>query len=242
MVGLMSNNKDVTRRTVLGGAAAIAGVASLQIFADGASAANGNGQVAPSQLTAVPGSSGTVLLERNTAVAWLAMVAACKKATGVTMVVTSPDGGYRDLAMQKYLYDHPQGPVPIAAPGSSTHGWGTAIDIWNRQYSWLTANAAVFGFRQTFASEPWHWQYNGSPQPTPIASNPTAEENMSFSLVKDAQSPTIFACSTVTGKRVGIASPYHLSLLQRYKVNNTGDPMLVAELDIVASYLRQIAP
>lgn len=78
------------------------------------------------------------------------------------MVITSPDGGYRDLVQQQYRYDHPEGPVSIAPPGSSTHGFGTAVDIWNRQYTWLVAHADEYDFKQTFSSEPWHWQYTGS--------------------------------------------------------------------------------
>jgi hypothetical protein len=70
----------------------------------------------------------------------------------------------------------------------------------------------------------------------------TTEEDMSFSLVPDAQSSKIYACSLITGNRVWVSSPYHLTLLQRYKANNAGDKMLLAELDIVASYLTRINP
>lgn len=61
-----------------------------------------------------------------------------------------------------------------------------------------------------------------------------------FSFVKDAQSDTIYAVNLDTGKRVGIGSPTHKTLLERVRKNNADDPMLVIELDIVASYLALI--
>jgi LAS superfamily LD-carboxypeptidase LdcB len=66
-------------------------------------------------------------------------------------------------------------------PGCSRHHWGTDIDINNlepsyfkqgagkKEYDWLCANAATFGFYQTYTSkvngrqgyeeEAWHWSY-----------------------------------------------------------------------------------
>ena|GEM_PF-2661078 len=71
----------------------------------------------------------------------------------------------------------------------------------------------------------------------------TEEENPAmYSIVPDAQSPAQFVCSTITGRRHQIANPYHVTLLRRYKANDGGDKMLVAELDIVASYLQIINP
>lgn len=70
---------------------------------------------------------------------------------------------------------------------------------------------------------------------TPITN--TEESDMSISFVKDAQSATIFVCSVDNGRRRGIASPYHMQLLQRFRKNDGGDPMLQAELDVVRGYL-----
>jgi LAS superfamily LD-carboxypeptidase LdcB len=65
-------------------------------------------------------------------------------------------------------------------PGTSRHHWGTDLDINSvepeyfeteqgaREYAWLQANAAQFGFfqpytknpdRPGYADEPWHWSY-----------------------------------------------------------------------------------
>lgn len=69
-----------------------------------------------------------------------------------------------------------------AMPGTSRHHWGTDIDInsvdpayftspvGRKVYAWLAANAADFGFCQTYTpkgtdrplgheEEPWHWSY-----------------------------------------------------------------------------------
>lgn len=48
---------------------------------------------------------------------------------------------------------------------------------------------------------------------------------------------------SLTGQgRVRISSPYHVTLLQRARKNNSDDPMLPGELDIVTGYLRAINP
>lgn len=86
---------------------------------------------------------------------------------------------------------------------------------------------------------------------TPIPSIPTApavptvqpiEDYMSYSIVADASSATMYVVSLVSGNRAAIASPYHVQLLQRAKINNGADRMLVAELDIVHQYIAAINP
>lgn len=48
-----------------------------------------------------------------------------------------------------------------AVPGTSNHGWGTAIDLNvssnTAALNWLRKNAANFGFRN-IPREPWHWE------------------------------------------------------------------------------------
>lgn len=67
---------------------------------------------------------------------------------------------------------------PTATPGTSTHGWGLAIDVWDAsddllgcssvEFVWMQLNAPRFGwFHPTWAgcgqvsAEPWHWEYVG---------------------------------------------------------------------------------
>jgi hypothetical protein len=59
-----------------------------------------------------------------------------------------------------------------------------------------------------------------------------------ISFVKDARSATIWLVGPIG--YVGIRGEYHMSLLQRAQKNNANDPMLTAEMDIVASYLRTV--
>ena len=59
-----------------------------------------------------------------------------------------------------------------AAPGTSNHGWGLAVDfaeeldgdtqpesVSSKFVKWLIRNAATYGFSAEVQSEPWHWRY-----------------------------------------------------------------------------------
>ncbi|MGY1723169.1 NlpC/P60 family protein [Blastococcus sp. SYSU DS0533] len=64
-------------------------------------------------------------------------------------------------------------PALAATPGTSNHGWGLAVDLGggvhvahSPQWSWMTANAARFGWVQPEWArpggekpEPWHWEF-----------------------------------------------------------------------------------
>jgi D-alanyl-D-alanine carboxypeptidase len=61
------------------------------------------------------------------------------------------------------------GRTPVAVPGSSRHEAGLAIDFTtngrsirksDKEFSWLSANAAKYGF-QNLPSESWHWSVDG---------------------------------------------------------------------------------
>lgn len=101
-----------------------------------------------------------------------------KKWSGATLVdgknlsITIPDGLDRLKKILEYS----------AVPGTSRHHWGTDIDIngadvsyfeskkGKREYEWLTQNAPLFGFCQTYDlkgsarptgynEEKWHWSF-----------------------------------------------------------------------------------
>ena len=78
-------------------------------------------------------------------------------------------------------------PALAAAPGSSNHGWGVAVDLCDGierfgtpAHAWMLANAMRFGwFHPAWAEptgskpEPWHWEYAGAtaappPPPAPV--------------------------------------------------------------------------
>jgi len=67
---------------------------------------------------------------------------------------------------------------PTARPGTSNHGWGLAVDVWNAwnsilscsdpEFVWMQFNAPRFGWVNPAwarcgrgSQEPWHWEYVG---------------------------------------------------------------------------------
>lgn len=80
---------------------------------------------------------------------------------------------YRTVASQVTLFATK--PDLAAVPGTSNHGWGTAVDLCGGverfgtpQHEWMRANAPLYGwFHPSWAQpggsrpEPWHWEYGG---------------------------------------------------------------------------------
>lgn len=99
-----------------------------------------------------------------------AMSAAFAAAFGRPLCVTD---SYRAFGQQIVLYARKPGLA--AVPGTSNHGWGLALDLCGgvqsfatREFAWLAANAASFGWvHPPWAApgrgreEPWHWEYAG---------------------------------------------------------------------------------
>ncbi|SOE01206.1 NlpC/P60 family protein [Blastococcus haudaquaticus] len=94
--------------------------------------------------------------------------AAFTAAFGTRLCITD---SYRSLASQVSAFARK--PKLAAVPGTSNHGWALAVDLCgginvegSPQFTWMTANAARFGFVQPdWAApggekpEPWHWEY-----------------------------------------------------------------------------------
>lgn len=97
---------------------------------------------------------------------------------------TSAGDTYRSLAMQRagFLVRYQKEPIPgastrtwdgvkwylkpgnapMAAPGSSNHNLGIAVDIWSSsgdRLAWMLKNCARFGWSWEVQSEPWHIRY-----------------------------------------------------------------------------------
>jgi hypothetical protein len=80
---------------------------------------------------------------------------------------------YRPLAEQVRVYA--EKPTLAAHPGTSNHGWGTALDLCGGiqsfgtvQHAWMLAHAPLYGwFHPAWAEptgsrpEPWHWEFAG---------------------------------------------------------------------------------
>lgn len=135
-------------------------------------------------------------LNPTAAKAYLQMVDAAKK-EGITWGITD---SYRELKIQCNIldWDHFEktgkkrkiktSGTPVAFPGNSNHGWGSAVDLkvdkGDPAYEWLLCNSTKFGFSNPFIryksiktiimkddckalksqspSEPWHWEHTES--------------------------------------------------------------------------------
>lgn len=99
-------------------------------------------------------------VSKPTGHAFLKMQAAAD-AAGVKLSLTS---GFRTMAEQQHLYNCYQtgscnnGNI-AAAPGHSNHQSGFALDL--STSSWLTQNAARFGFTRAVPKEAWHYEFHG---------------------------------------------------------------------------------
>lgn len=118
----------------------------------------GNGRI-PSDALAPVGASGHRLWA-PAALAFGELTAAAAR-DGVRIGVTDSYRSYDaqvDVAARKGLYS--QGGL-AAAPGTSPHGWGLALDLDldDRAQAWMRANAGTYGFVEDTPREPWHWVY-----------------------------------------------------------------------------------
>jgi hypothetical protein len=124
-----------------------------------------NGRIPLDQLCPIT-ANGRLLLRCDAAQAFLAMDAAHTAELGRSIVVTD---AYRDLAGQVDV--HRRKPELAATPGTSTHGWGLAVDMavggWNGPtFRWLERNGPRFGWhhppwahKDGSKPEAWHWEY-----------------------------------------------------------------------------------
>ena len=121
-------------------------------------AAYGNGRVPSSALQQV-GTTGHRLWEP--AAQQLTRLIEDARRSGVHIGITDSYGSYDaqvDLARRKGLYS--QGGL-AAAPGTSDHGWGMAVDLDldSKAQAWMRGHAAAYGFREDTPREPWHWGF-----------------------------------------------------------------------------------
>jgi LAS superfamily LD-carboxypeptidase LdcB len=124
-----------------------------------------NGLIPPRYLCALPQQGKK--LRADAALAFYKLNSAYQKRFGRDMCVSD---SYRPLADQQSVYA--RRPGFAAVPGTSNHGFGTALDfcggVQNQgsiQFNWLRANSQRYGwFHPAWAYsspfEPWHWEYN----------------------------------------------------------------------------------
>lgn len=125
-----------------------------------------NGQIPQSKIAYVAG----VPLYYRTARAVQRFIAYAKS-KGHTITIAKPIGGLRQLAVQREMQNRANWPrlnidthmtVSVAAPGYSTHGWGTAVDFLG-DFDFIHKYAPHFGFSWTFgANDRNHWQHDNA--------------------------------------------------------------------------------
>ncbi|WP_349863593.1 M23 family metallopeptidase [Leifsonia sp. WHRI 6310E] len=158
---------------------------------------------------------------------------------GNTVTVKLPDGHY-------YAYLHLNAEAPVAVGQTVTIGQvigyvgntGTNSQGAHLHITVSDSPSAYAGLGNKI--DPWQFiqDHKNDTDPVPPGEQ---EEDMSYSIVPSTDG-TIYLCSLVTNKKVGIGTPAHVTLLQRYKKNNSNDAMLPVEIDIVQNYISSIKP
>ncbi len=124
--------------------------------------------------------NGSAYLEKHAAKWFEKLQEAYHKEFKVYIYVTDSFRTYEGQLACKQKWVAKGHPEKAAAPGTSLHGWGIAVDIGDATrsgsinfntptYNWLRANAPRFKYdNPTWARpgaknpEPWHWEYQGS--------------------------------------------------------------------------------
>jgi hypothetical protein len=128
-----------------------------------------NGEIPAAALCPVWGAP-SQMLRGDAARAFTALSRSYAKVFGQPICMTD---SYRSRSQQVTLYGIK--PTLAARPGTSNHGWGTAVDLCGgiesfgtTQHAWLLAHAPLYGwFHPSWAEptgsrpEPWHWEYAG---------------------------------------------------------------------------------
>lgn len=129
----------------------------------------GNGQIPAAALCPLWGAPGH-LLRADAAYAFNRLAEAYAADHGEALCITDSYRTYQSQVRLKAAK-----PGLAAQPGTSNHGWGTAVDLCGGiqsfgtpQHRWMQANASLYGFfhprwAQQGGSkpEPWHWEYGG---------------------------------------------------------------------------------
>lgn len=142
------------------------------------------------KLTNLTTIGGSHKLNSEAASDYLKMVNAAKK-DGVSWSITD---SYRPYEIQDKIFDWDHfnktkkkrkkgtSGTPAAYPGTSNHGWGSAVDIGvkygDKSHTWLVDNADKFGFSNPFKNprtEPWHWEHLASAKKMKSGEEPIKE-------------------------------------------------------------------
>lgn len=138
-----------------------------------------NGRLKQSQLTRVgqlsssptggPYWYGNGAYLAHTAAKWFIKAKQAAQKEGISFVINS---AYRS-------YEHQQALVGryavVAAPGTSSHGWGTAVDLQTGTpgYTWMVNNGPNYGWHyMQIPNDPVHFEFRGAPRIAPQQAQP----------------------------------------------------------------------
>ena len=135
-----------------------------------------NGALLTGDLAAIPGGN----LRKDAAAAWNAMHKEIKTKTGIDIRPTGPRSSYRTLYWQKYFWNEYQAGRGnlAAAPGTSNHGWGLAVDVATTSMAdAINKYGAPYGYQKKWSdasNEWWHFKFReGVYKPKPVDMTPT---------------------------------------------------------------------
>ena len=113
-----------------------------------------NGQLPASDLAPIKGGR----LRKDCAAAWNALNVEARK-QGVELRPTGSLSSYRDLAGQQQLWQvYLNGGNLAARPGTSNHGWGTAVDVATMQMRQMIDRIGErYGFSKKWSDAPTEW-------------------------------------------------------------------------------------
>jgi hypothetical protein len=145
-----------------------------------------NGALLTGNLAAIPGGN----LRKDAAAAWNAMHKEIKTKTGIDIRPTGPRSSYRTLYWQKYFWNEYQAGRGnlAAAPGTSNHGWGLAVDVATpAMANAINKYGAPYGYQKKWSdasNEWWHFKFReGVYKPKPVDMTPT--------IVKGSKGPAV---------------------------------------------------
>lgn len=147
-----------------------------------------NGKLPDSALADIKGGRLTV----EAAAGWNAMNVEARS-RGVEFLPSASDCAYRTYAQQEYYWDlYQSGQGNLAAqPGTSNHGWGTAVDLDTTEMrDVLDSIGAKYGWSKSWSDAPTEWwhvcyqagHYSG-PDPGPTGEQPKLEDDMAITVV-----------------------------------------------------------
>jgi len=157
--------------------AAVTALQAIQPVQTKTAYTGGNGNLDPATLCEVPYDT-KQLLRCDAEAAWMRLDAVYMSVWGTDIPIDLSYRTYDEQVEMKRIYGS-----GAATPGTSNHGWGTAVDLpdyreggegleWNYgtpKYEWMKANAPVYGWiNPSWAvqggrgpHEPWHFEYVG---------------------------------------------------------------------------------